>query len=85
MSPAKSPQPMTAPGARIAAAFAVAALVSAACLGAAQESRRAVQESSAAMARTTQYVTLPAVEVVVRREAAGAIAADTRQRAAQAL
>lgn len=83
---AQRPAPMMIfAGARIAAALAVAALVSAACVGAAHESRLAVRGSSAAISRATLYVTLPAVEIVARRQGAGAVAAGTARSAAPTL
>lgn len=81
----RRPQPMLSTATRLATAFAVAGLVSAACLAAGHESRYAVAESSAAMSRGTIYVQLPTVEIVARREAAPAIAANSIHRAAHAL
>ena len=72
MNTTNRPQPMNSAATRIATAFAVAGIVTAACFAAAHESRFAVQESSAAMSRGTIYVKLPTVEVVARREAAPA-------------
>lgn len=69
------PQPLVSAGARLATAFAVAAVVSAAWMGAGHESRAAVQSSAAAMAPHTLYVTLPTVEIVGHREAASAAVA----------
>ena len=82
---ARRPQPMISAGARIASAFVVAGIVSAACAAAAHESRYAVQESSAAMSRGAIYVQLPTVQIVARREAASAVAASTHLQGAQAL
>lgn len=85
MNTNRRPQPTISAAARIATAFAVAGLVSAACLAAGHESRYAVQESSAAMSRGTIYVMLPTVEIVARREAASAVAASSLHSAAKAL
>jgi hypothetical protein len=79
------PQSTLSTGARIAAAFAVAGIVSAACVAAAHESRYAVRESSAAMSGGAIYVQLPTVEIVARREAASAVAASSLHTFAQAL
>lgn len=79
------PQSTISAAARIAAAFAVAGLLSAACLAASHESRYAVRESSAAMSRGTIYVQLPSVEIVARREAASAVAANSLHHGAEAL
>jgi hypothetical protein len=79
------PQSTLSTGARIATAFAVAGIVSAACVAAAHESRYAVRESSAVMSRGAIYVQLPTVEIVARREAASAVAASSLHTFAQAL
>lgn len=57
-------------GARLATAVAVVAVVSAAWLAAVHQSRAAVETAARAMSPTL-YVTLPTVEIVGQRTAAG--------------
>lgn len=58
-------------GARLATAIAVVAVVSAAVLAAAGQSRGAVHTAARAMAPPALYVTLPTVEIVGRRTTDG--------------
>jgi hypothetical protein len=60
-------RPILSRGARVAIALAVASFVAAAWLAAGHESRRAVLVATTAIEGPT-YVTLPAVEVVARRQ-----------------
>jgi hypothetical protein len=86
MTTTNRPLALISTATRAATAFAVAGLVSIACLGAAHESRYAVQESSAAMSRTaTIYVTLPTVEIVARRQAADAVDTAAVRQSAKSL
>ena len=57
---------------RIAAALAVAALVTGACVAAGHESEKALVADAAAFGPAPVYVTLPGVEIVGHRERAPA-------------
>ena len=63
-----TPAALVSTGARLAAAIAVTAILSAAWLVAGDESRAAVRASAAAMGPKTLYVTLPPVEIIGKRE-----------------
>jgi hypothetical protein len=86
MTTTNRPQALISATTRAAAAFAVVALVSAACITAAHESRQAVQEGAAAMSRTaTIYVTLPTVEIVAGRQAADPVTTAAVRHTAKSL
>lgn len=71
--PVTAPQPQVSRTVRLLAIVAVAAVTALAWLAAEQASHRAVQTASQAFARaSTVTVTLPAVQVVGRRDGADA-------------
>ena len=78
-----TPAALVSTSARLAAALVVVVAVSAAWLAAGHESRDAVRSSTAAM--NTIYVTLPTVEIVGKREAAGPTAVAGRPAARNTL
>lgn len=65
-----APQPQVSAVSRIATAIAVAALTAVAWIGAEQASHDAVLSATQALAAGPTHVTLPAVQVVGRRDAA---------------
>ena len=65
-----APQPQVSAVSRIATAIAVAAVLTIVWVGAEQASHQAVQTATQAIAGSTTHVTLPAVEIVGRRETA---------------
>lgn len=70
---AAAPQPLLSAPLRIAAAVAIALLMVLVVIAARHESQQAVQNATGVLSRSTVHVTLPSVEVVGRRERAGAI------------
>ena len=74
---ATAPQPLLSAPLRLAAAVAIAAVMVLVVLTAQQESQQAVQNATGMLSRDTVHVTLPSVEVVGRRERAGALRAGS--------
>lgn len=79
----QAPQSLLSTGARIATALAVVACVASAWVAGEHESHRAVQTASTAITGPL-YVTLPAVEIVGKRQQSGEAVA-TAGNAQQAL
>ena len=74
-SHATAPQPLLSAPLRIAAAVAIASVMVLVVMTAQHESQQAVQNASSMLSRDAVHVTLPSVEVVGRRERAGALRA----------
>lgn len=69
---ATAPRPLLSAPLRIAAAVAIASLMVLVVMTAQHESQQAVRNATGVLSRDAVHVTLPSVEVVGRRERAGA-------------
>ena len=70
-------QPLLSSTARLASVIGVAAVIAVVWMSAEQSSRQAVQSATQSFLQAPVYATLPAVQIVGRRDAAGAQAART--------
>jgi hypothetical protein len=74
-----TPQPLLSAGARLAAALAVAAVATAAWMGAQQASHEALRSAQIAFAPDSSRITLPSVVIVGHRDRALAATAPARR------